>query len=96
MDRSTKKAVAHQGKDDITQGGVDDTPIEGVEPCLVERGNGASGSPSPGIFRWKLTEFAIVTETHCFSPHCACGLEVKLFTKSAILSIKSSHSVIYD
>jgi hypothetical protein len=36
MDRSAKKAVAHQGKDDITQGGVDDTPIEGVEPCLVE------------------------------------------------------------
>jgi len=33
--RSAKKAVAHQGKDDLAQGTVADTPVEGVEPCLV-------------------------------------------------------------
>ena len=32
---SAKKAVTHQGKDDLAQGTVCDTPVEGVEPCLV-------------------------------------------------------------
>jgi hypothetical protein len=33
--RSSKKAVAHKGKDDLAQGTVDDAPVEGVGPCLV-------------------------------------------------------------
>lgn len=33
--RSTKKAVAHQGKNDLAQGAVGDAPVEGVEPRLV-------------------------------------------------------------
>jgi hypothetical protein len=37
-----KKAVAHHGKDDFAQGRVHDAPVEGVDPCFVERGNSAS------------------------------------------------------
>jgi hypothetical protein len=36
VDRSAKKAVAHQGKNDLAQGHVVDAPVERVQPCLVE------------------------------------------------------------
>jgi hypothetical protein len=36
VDRSAKKAVAHQGKNDLAQGHVVDALVEGVQPCLVE------------------------------------------------------------
>jgi hypothetical protein len=36
VDRSTKKAVPHQGKNDLAQGDFVDAPVEGVQPCLVE------------------------------------------------------------
>jgi hypothetical protein len=42
---SAKKAVAHQGKDDLAQGRVYDAPVEGVDPCLVQRANSASDLP---------------------------------------------------
>jgi hypothetical protein len=42
---SAKKAVAHQGKEDLAQGRVYDAPVEGVDPCLVQRANTASVLP---------------------------------------------------
>jgi hypothetical protein len=36
VDRSAKKAVAHQGKNDLDQGHVVDAPVEHVQPCLIE------------------------------------------------------------
>jgi hypothetical protein len=35
VNRSAKKAGTHQGEDGLAQGGVDHTPVEGVEPGLV-------------------------------------------------------------
>jgi hypothetical protein len=58
--RSAKKAVAHQGKDDLAQGTVADAPVEGVKPCIVERGDRASGLPKPGFSRRELAYFAVV------------------------------------
>jgi len=43
--RSDKKAVAHQGKDDLAQARVYDAPVEGVDRFLVQRANSASDLP---------------------------------------------------
>jgi hypothetical protein len=58
-------------------------------------GNGASGLPKPGIFRRELAYFAVVTESHRFSPRYAC-LGDKLFTKSVIPSMEKSRLVMVN
>src|SRR6516225_687947 len=60
VNSSAKKAGTHQGEDGLAQGSVDDTPVEGMEPGLVQRGNKTQ-------CLLELVYFTVATWVHRFS-----------------------------
>jgi hypothetical protein len=70
VQRSAKKAVAHQWQEGLISRAVADASVEGMAPCLVQRGNGAHRFPLRELTRRMPVYFSVVARAHRFPWKC--------------------------